>query len=149
MQRNEEINLLRKFITFYCNLVHPQNLNSRRRTLKCEKENWSYRNETSSSSGNDSPPPLSPLFIKKDTSLSLNQKKEKEAVVPGHRRRCLHQVLAPSVPRRSSRLKTQIRKSIRSKTRPHRYCTSAGEFPCLDSKRTKIVKPSFTKSISI
>ncbi len=141
MQRNQ-------FTTFYWHLVHPQNLNSRRRTLKFNKEKWSYRNETSSSSGNDSPPPLSPLFNEKDTILSLDRKQKKDAVAPDHHRR-IHQVSAPSFPRRSSRLKSQIRKSIRPKTRPHRYCTSAGEFPCLDLKRTKKVKPSFTKSKSI
>ncbi|EFX68366.1 hypothetical protein DAPPUDRAFT_330174 [Daphnia pulex] len=125
--------------------VYPQNLNSRRRTLKFNKEKWSYRNEISSSSGNDSPPPLSPLFNKKANSLSLDRKEEKDAVTSGHHRR-IHQVSAPSGLRRSSRLKSQIRKSFRPKIRPHRYCTSAGEFPCSDVKRTKKVKPSFTES---
>ncbi|XP_046437828.1 uncharacterized protein LOC124188932 [Daphnia pulex] len=125
--------------------VYPQNLNSRRRTLKFNKDKWSYRNEISSSSGNDSPPPLSPLFNEKATSLSLDRKEEKDAVTPGHHRR-IHQVSAPSGIRRSSRIKSQMRKSFRPKIRPHRYCTSAGEFPCSDVKRTKKVKPSFADS---
>ncbi len=116
--------------------------------MKFNEEKWSYRNEISSSSENDSPPPLSPLFNEKATSLSLDRKEEKDAVTPGHHRR-IHQVSAPSGIRRSSRLKSQIRKSFRPKIRPHRYCTSAGEFPCSDVKRTKKVKPSFAESKSI
>ena len=147
-----------QWLNFYSNIDYPQNLNIRRRKLQFDSiQKWSYRNETSSSSGNDSPPPLSPLFIANSASLSpclssehaadchsdtipseANQKKkENEAVVPYLNR----QVSIPSVLRRSSRLKIDVRKS----TRPHRYCTSAG----LDFKCTKKKKPVFTKLRSI
>lgn len=147
---------------FYSIIDYPQNLNSHRRKLRFETDKWLYVNETSSSSGNDSPPPLSPPLKTKSTSLSpclslehasncrsdkipseANQKeKEKEAAIP-YRRRRLHQVSFPLVLRRSSRLKSEMRKS----TRPH--CTSAGEGTCFDFKRTKKVKPGFTKLKSI